>query len=186
MRSAHEIINRNVLREIERIDAEERENGNTFDLNLLAARMAEFSGWKLDTVKKQLARYLSDAEDDEGSVWRINYLEAAARAVGRDVAWMIRPHEAPNTREATPPQVLVSALAVRLQPTEIRTLTRIFNRLLDHRPFYDLVLRVAELVLDGKNAAETALSAMDTIRESAAWDARPRNLRGRKISDKKS
>lgn len=184
MRNASQIITRNVLREIERVDKEVAEDGEEFDLNLLAARMCEYTGWKLDSVKTQLKRFV---DDQSSSTWRIDYVEAIARSFGRDVAWFVKPHDPKELKEATPSQVLISALSARLDREEIRRLARIFNQLLDHRPFYDLTLKFADILINsGKSKAETALSAVDIVNDSAAWDVKRRNLRAKKRRDKKS
>lgn len=181
MRNVNEIITRNAIHEIEYATKRALDEGRLFDERLLAARMAEYLDLPVDSVMKGLHRYLR-----KGNPWRVDYIEALARSVGRDVEWMVKPHTPKDVREATSSQMLVSAVDARLDQAEARALARRLNQVLDHRPFFDLVSRVIDTILAAKSAESAALGASDEIRKSEAWSGKVRSLRGKLIGDKKS
>ena len=181
MRNVNEIITRNALHEIDYAAKRALEEGRKFDERVLAARMAEYLELPVDSVQKGLHRYLR-----QGNPWRVDYVEALARSIGRDVEWMVRPHSPKDVREATSSQMLVSAVDARLDQAEARALARRLNQILDHRPFFDLVSRVIDVLLDAKSAESAALDVSDEVRKSAAWSGKIRSLRGKLVSDKKS
>lgn len=181
MRDANEIITRNVHNAIERSIKEAAEDDRILSESDIVGRMAEFIKLSKDATTKGMDRYLR-----QGHVWRIDYVEAVARATGHEVAWFLVPHTPKELKEATSAQMLISAVDARLSQDESRTLARKLNQALDHRPFFDLLMRLLDLVIDGKSAKDVALAASDAVRQSAAWDTKIRSLRGKKKTAKKS
>lgn len=184
LRDLNSFITRRAKQAIADADRKERErSGGSVPWELIADRMAEFVHRDNHDVRKQLKRYL-----EMGHVWRVDWLQAFARAVGLDPAELayIEESKKPPVSEVTRAQLLWSAVAERLDMTETRRVTRLANQLLDNKARWNLVLRIAEVVSHAEDARAADLEIGKLVRESDAFDGKRRDLRkkpgkGRKV-----
>lgn len=181
MRDVSEIITRNALQAIKEEIHTVYGEGRVIDERGIAARMAEFMGLPTDSVMKGLNRYLR-----QGHPWRVDYIEALALATRRTVQWFTELHGPGDVVEASGAAALFRAVDARISNQERRVLAVMLNDIVNHRPLFDLTMKVMRVLLDAESAAGASLSALDLIRNSNAWSGNVRDLRGKRIAPKKS
>ncbi len=180
MRRVNEIVQKNAKREMLVSKARAEESGLVLTDRIFAGRMASFlPGLSVDSVKKGFDRYYH-----EGNIWRVDYLEAFAHSLFRDVSWMVVSHAPENVKDATSSQSLWKAIGARTSPFETKQIITRVHRLLDNRPLFKLMIQITDVVLDSKNSDQASLALLDLVRNSKAWDAKPVDLRGKKRNPK--
>ena len=180
MRRINEIIQRNAKVEMEVARKRAEESGLVLTDRLFAERMANFfPDLSLDSVKKGFDRYFH-----HGHIWRVDYLEAFAHSLFRDVSWMVTSHTAHNVKEATSTQSLWDAIGSRMTPKETKATVEIVHRLMDNPERYRLSREIAKVLLESRDANQASLEILDLVRSSKVWARKPRDLRGKKKKTK--
>lgn len=181
MRDADEIIRRNANRLLAEAAQKAEADGRLITESIIAGRMAATLGMKSKSVAKQLDRYLH-----QNHVWRIDYVEALARALGVSLADMFTPHpDGRRVPEATVSQ-LYAGLAARISHQDSKLLVRRLHQLLDHPPLYALGLSLLATIIDAETREAAHLEVHALVSRSDAWEQKRPNLRGKRIGDKKS
>ena len=181
MRDVNEIVGRNARAFIEKAKKGAAQEDREITEFTIAGRMAKVMGMKQRSVDTQLRRQLRGT-----AVWRMDYVQGLAGALGRDTREFFSLDESKQTPEATVAQSLYTGLNHRITPREVRGLVRRLHRLLDHKPLYDLAQTIIDKLSDATGKDEAFRSVHNLIEKSAAWDTKGANLRGRKIIDTKS
>lgn len=141
------------------------------DDKVIADRMAEYLRLPSASVRKQLARYMKDHE------WRADYLQAFARSVGIDPAEMVWLDRKPDISEAHRAELLLAAVADRLELGEVRKFARLMQQLLDSRERFDLVLELGEAVLEAPNGDAAYKTVSRIVADTKAFEPKRRDLR---------
>lgn len=188
MRELNENLKRRFVEELRKADAlEHRKRPDVpadeplVDESTIADRMAEFLHSDKHSVRKQLARYLH-----KGHIWRADYIQAMARSFGLDpaeVCW-IDVTKRPDVPEAHRAQILVAAVAERLDLSTVRRAARTANRLLDMRPRFDLMLDIADSLVEAKDLANAQQAVFGLLATTTAIDPKSRDLRVKRPASK--
>lgn len=180
MRHLSEIITRRARQAIEEADQNERaHSGGSVTVEMIADRMAEFMAADHHSVRKQLRRYL-----DRGHTWRADYIQAFARALGKDPAELVWLDSHPTVSEATRAQLLWGALAERLDLAETRKFVRLASQLLDTQERWGLLVSLAQVIVDAETADQAFRSVSKILLETKAFDGKRRDLRRKSAPDK--
>lgn len=181
MQTTNEIITSNARIAIETAIKDAAAEGRRRDERTIAAQMAGFLELPVDTVQKGLTRYLR-----RGHVWKVNYVEALARAVCRDVSWMVEPHSPADTRRAIEGSALRMSVDSRLSRSEAIDLGTRLRALLDRRPLFVLALRICDLLLEARSVESAALALSDEVRRDPSWIRARKRARPERAAEKKS
>lgn len=177
LRELNQLVTRRAKAEIAAADKRERQkSGGEVTWQLVADRMAAYLNGekKKHDARKQLGRYL-----EKGHVWRLDWLEAFCRGLGLDPAELtfMDPEKEPQIREATRAQLLWSGVGHRLDLAQTRRVTRLANQLLDNPSRWELVVEIAEMILESDDAGEASLAIVKCLSDTKAFDAKRRDLR---------
>lgn len=175
MRELTEIVTRRFQEAVkEAASKEEALSGRTVDENLIADRMAEYMGGKAPSVRKQVQRYM------EGAVWRVDYLQAAAHALGLAPRALISfdglGEKAP---EATKAQLLWTALGARLATDRTRPFIRVVQQLLDAPAYFTLFMEIGEALLGATDREDAHARVSRLVLDSRAFDSQRKDLRSK-------
>lgn len=178
MRGLNEITSRNARLALERASKDAERRGERLGLTEIARRMSalmirpegpgrEKHGERRDpaSVQRQLRRYL---DHPERNVWRLDYLEAFAQALGVPVGRLIAFNYDQVKASEEPAQLLSDALGRRLEPEDAAITLGNLSRELEQPGLFDLMNRIAEALLDTDEqmaAAGTVATLVGDARE---------------------